>query len=81
MNVSSAIGITRSFLSGEIMKRFLKAGGKSAAVFADKGFYLGCGSVRYQFHRMPRKKRQMMIADVRYPTEKLNSVLNSLRDG
>lgn len=33
MNVSSAIGITRSFSSGEIMKRFLKAGGKICGSF------------------------------------------------
>lgn len=79
MNVSSAIGITRSFSSGEVMKRFIKAGGKSAAVFADKGFYLGCGSIRYQLHRMPWKKRQMMIADVRYAPEKLNAVLNAFQ--
>lgn len=79
MNVSSAIGVIRSFSDGDVMKRFIKAGGKSAAVFADKGFYLGCGSVRYQIKRMPWKKRQMMIADVRDAPEKLNAALNAFQ--
>lgn len=79
MNVTTAIGITRSFSSSDVMKRFIKAGGKSAAVFADKGFYLGCGSVRYQLSRMPWKKRQLMIADVRESPEKLNAALNAFQ--
>ena len=42
-----AIGVLRSFARKRDMSAFLKSGGKTMALFADNGFYLGCGSVRY----------------------------------
>lgn len=59
INVSSAIGVLRSFARKEDMTAFIKSGKKTLALFADHGFYLGCGSVRYNLHKMPWKKNVM----------------------
>lgn len=56
INVSSAIGATRSFARKEDMIAFIKSGKKTIALFADNGFYLGCGSVKYNLRKMPWKK-------------------------
>ena len=76
INVSSAIGVLRSFARKEDMKSFIKSGKKTMALFADNGFYLGCGSVRYNLKKMPRKKKVMKTCDVRKPTKEIVSVLN-----
>lgn len=47
INVSSAIGVLRSFARKSDMKKFMQSGGKTIVLFADNGFYLGCGSVKY----------------------------------
>ncbi|MEG0473990.1 MAG: hypothetical protein RR588_16820, partial [Solibacillus sp.] len=59
INVSSAIGVLRSFARKQDMKAFMKSGKKTLALFADDGFYLGCGSVKYNLHKMPWKKNRM----------------------
>lgn len=79
INVSSAIGVLRSFARKEDMKAFIKSGGKTLALFADNGFYLGCGSVRYNLRKMPWKKAQMKTCDVRKPTEEIVEVLNGFQ--
>lgn len=76
INVSSAIGVLRSFARKEDMSAFMKFGRKTMALFADNGFYLGCGSVRYHLRKMPWKKNVMKTCDVRKPTEEIVSVLN-----
>lgn len=77
INVSSAIGVLRSFARKRDMSAFLKSGGKTMALFADNGFYLGCGSVRYNLRKMPWKKRQMRTCDVRKTTAEIVAELNA----
>lgn len=77
INVSSAIGVLRSFARKEDRRAFLKAGGKTLALFADQGFYLGSGSVRYQLHKMPWKKTKMKTFDVRKTTAEIVAMLNA----
>lgn len=79
VNVSSAIGVLRSFARAEDMKSFVKSGKKTVALFADNGFYLGCGSVRYNLRKMPYKKKIMKTCDVRKPTEEIVSTLNEFQ--
>lgn len=76
VNVSSAIGVLRSFARKEDMSAFISSGKKTLALFADNGFYLGCGSVRYNLKKMPWKKKVMKTCDVRRPTEEIVSLLN-----
>lgn len=76
INISSAIGVTRSFARKQDMKKFMKSGRKTIALFADNGFYLGCGSVKYNLHKMPWKKSKMKTCDVRKPTAEIVSMLN-----
>lgn len=76
ISVSSAIGALRSFAREEDMSKFMKSGKKTMALFADGGFYLGCGSVRYNLKKMPWKKNIMKTCDVRKPTEEIVKVLN-----
>ncbi|MBQ5319357.1 MAG: phenylacetate--CoA ligase family protein [Oscillospiraceae bacterium] len=76
INVSSAIGALRSFARKDDMTAFMKSGKKTMALFADGGFYLGCGSVRYNLRKMPWKKKVMRTCDVRKPTDEIVSTLN-----
>lgn len=79
INVSSAIGVLRSFARKEDMKKFMKSGGKTIALFADNGFYLGCGSVKYNLRKMPWKKNKMRTCDVRKPTQEIVDILNAFQ--
>jgi len=79
INVSSAIGVSRSFARKQDMKRFMRHGGKTIALFADNGFYLGCGSVRYNLRKMPWKKNKMKTCDVRKPMQDIVSMLNEFQ--
>ena len=76
INVSSAIGVSRSFARKEDMSAFLRSGGKSLALFADNGFYLASGSVKYNLRKMPWKKNKMKTCDIRKPTEEIVAFLN-----
>ena len=76
INVSSAIGVLRSYARKEDMSAFLKSGKKTMALFADNGFYLGCGSVKYNLKKMPWKKNKMKTLDVRKPTAEIVNMLN-----
>ncbi|MEG1352480.1 MAG: AMP-binding protein [Oscillospiraceae bacterium] len=76
INVSSAIGVLRSFARKQDMKAFMKSGKKTLALFADDGFYLGCGSVKYNLHKMPWKKNRMKTLDVRKPISEIVAMLN-----
>lgn len=78
-SVSSAIGVLRSFARKQDMKAFLKSGRKTIALYADDGFYLGCGSVRYNLQRMPWKKNTMKTCDVRKPIKEIVDTLNSFQ--
>lgn len=78
-NVASAIGVLRSFARSEDMKRFMKHGGKTVALFADNGFYLGSGSVKYNLRKMPWKKKKMMTCEVRDSADIINKRLNEFQ--
>ena len=75
-NVNAAVGIRRSFARKEDFRKFLRSGGKTMGLFADKGFFLATGSVRANLRKMPWKKRQMMTFEVRKPVEEIVEVLN-----
>lgn len=79
INVSSAIGVLRSFARKQDMKAFMKNGGKTLALFADNGFYLGCGSVKYNLRKMPWKKHKMKTCDVRKPIPEIVALLNDFQ--
>lgn len=76
INISSAIGVLRSFARKEDMRAFIKSGKKTLALFADDGFYLGCGSVKYNLRKMPWKKNRMKNFDVRKPVSDIVAMLN-----
>lgn len=76
INVSSAIGVLRSFARKSDLRAFMKSGGKTIALFADNGFYLGTGSVKHTLRKMPWKKKKMKTFDVRNPIAKITDVLN-----
>lgn len=79
INVSSAIGVLRSFARKQDMKTFMKNGKKTIALFADNGFYLGCGSVKYNLRKMPWKKHKMKTCDVRKPIAEIVELLNDFQ--
>lgn len=76
INVASAIGVLRSFARKEDMKAFIKQGKKNVALFAEGGFYLASGSVKYNLRKMPWKKKMMKSYDVRNKTQDIVDMLN-----
>lgn len=76
INVASAIGVLRSFARKQDMKAFMRQGKKNAALFADGGFYLASGSVKYNLNKMPWKKNKMKTYDVRNKTQDIVDMLN-----
>lgn len=79
INVSSAIGVERSFARKQDMKSFIQQGGRTMALYADNGFYLGCGSVRYNQRKMPWKRNKMKTCDVRLPMNQIVDTLNQFQ--
>lgn len=78
-HVMSGIAACRSYARQEDLKAFFKRGGKSIAVFANEGFYLGNSSIRSRLLMMPWKKRQMAISSALYPVERIVSDLNAFQ--
>ena len=78
-NIMDAVSILRSYARKEDMKKFIKKGGKSAAVYATGGFYLGVSTVRSKLLKMPWKKKQIMIASILDPVEKIVEQLNAFQ--
>ena len=76
INVSSAIGVLRSFARKQDMKDFIKQGKKNMALFAEGGFYLASGSIKYNLNKMPWKKNIMKSYDVRNKTQDIVDMLN-----
>ena len=76
INVSSAISVLRSFARKQDMKAFMKQGKKNVALFAEGGFYLASGSVKYNLQKMPWKKNVMKSFDVRKRTQDIVDMLN-----
>lgn len=76
INVASAIGVLRSFARKQDMKEFMRQGKKNAALFADGGFYLASGSVKYNLNKMPWKRNKMKTYDVRNKTQDIVDMLN-----
>lgn len=76
INVSSAISVLRSFARKQDMKAFMKQGKKNVALFAEGGFYLASGSVKYNLQKMPWKKNVMKSFDVRKKTRDIVDMLN-----
>ena len=77
--VVDGIGAMRTFARKEDMKAYMKAGGKSMGLYADDGFYVGCGSIRKKLLMMPWKKRQLGIEDVRKPIDEIVDRLNEFQ--
>ncbi|RNF41261.1 phenylacetate--CoA ligase family protein [Planococcus salinus] len=78
MNVVSAIALMRAIARRQDFAAFLKKGKKTAGLFVDGGFYLGCGTVRYNQLRRPWKKDQIIV-DVRQPLEVIVNQLNDFQ--
>lgn len=77
INVSSAISVLRSFARKQDMKAFMKQGKKNVALFAEGGFYLASGSVKYNLQKMPWKKNVMKSFDVRKKAQDIVDMLNA----
>ncbi len=79
MNVLDALAVTRSMAYKGVMGRLVKAGGKSAAVYATGGHYLGVASVRYKQYKNPLKAKQFAVFSVLWPVEHIVEQLNAFR--
>lgn len=77
MNIMDALSLVRGTAHKEDLWRLIKAGGKSAAIYATGGFYLGYSSIRRKQFQNPRKAKQLSIFSVFSP---LNEIVAELND-
>ena len=81
-NVNAAMGavnIDRGFVRGDIMRAYIRRGGKTIGVFATGGFYLSNSTVRSRLLQMPWKKRQMGITSALLPVPEIVRQLNAFQ--
>lgn len=78
-NVMGGIAACRSYARKDDLAAFIKRGGKSIAVFADEGFYLGNSSIRSRLRTMPWKKKQLAVSSALYPIPKIVEQLNQFQ--
>ncbi len=78
-NVMGGISARRSYARKEDLVAFIKRGGKSIGVFADKGFYLGNSSIRSRLRSMPWKKKQLAVSSALYPVAEIVQQLNEFQ--
>ena len=74
-----ALAVLRAMAYEGVMGKLVKAGGKSAAVYATGGHYLGVASVRYKQYKNPLKAKQFTVLSVLWPVERI--VESSTRSG
>ena len=79
LNVLDALAVLRSMAYKGVMGKLVKAGGKSAAVYATGGHYLGVASVRYKQYKNPLKAKQFTVLSVLWPVERIVEQLNAFR--
>ncbi|MDF2890733.1 MAG: coenzyme synthetase-like protein [Clostridia bacterium] len=79
MNVMDAMSFVRATAHKEDFWKLIKAGGKSAAIYATEGFYLGYSSVRRKQMQNPRKAKQLGIFSVFSPLHEIVSKLNDFQ--
>ena len=77
LNVLDALAVSRSIAYKGTMMKLIKAGGKSAAVYATGGHYLGVASVRFKQYKNPLKAKQFAVFSVLSP---LKEIVNSLNE-
>ena len=79
LNVMDALAVTRSVAYKGIMMKLIKVGGKSAAVYATGGHYLGIASVRYKQYKNPLKAKQFAVFSVLSPIPEIVQKLNDFQ--
>lgn len=79
LNVMDALAVTRAMAYKGIMMKLVKAGGKSAAIYATGGHYLGVASVRYKQFKNPAKAKQISVFSVLSPIEEIVRNLNDFQ--
>ena len=74
--VIDALAVTRSIAYKGTMWQLIKAGGKSAAIYATTGHYFGVASVRNKQIKNPLKAKQFTVLSAQMPIEDLVRKLN-----
>jgi phenylacetate-coenzyme A ligase PaaK-like adenylate-forming protein len=79
LNVMDAMALIRATAYKEDLWKLIKAGGKSAAIYATAGFYLGCSSIRRKQLLNPRKAKQLRMISVFSPLHEIVAELNQFQ--
>ncbi len=79
MNVMNALAATRSMAYKGVMSKLVKRGGRSAAVYATGGHYLGVASVRNRQMKNRLKAKQFAVYSVLWPMEEIVEKLNKFQ--
>ena len=78
-NAFFAIMYRRGFASQKDMKMFAKSGYKAMTLFADNGFYLGCGYVQHTLKKLPWLKDRIKTCDIHRPISEIVDELNQFQ--
>jgi phenylacetate-coenzyme A ligase PaaK-like adenylate-forming protein len=79
MNVVSALNLVRSvpsWLSRDVMRGMMRMGGRTAAVWATDGHFLGIGMAKRQIKQRPSRAERMQVFSVLTPIRELVAALN-----
>lgn len=79
LNVLDALAISRAVAYKGIMGKLVKGGGRSAAIYATGGHYLGVASVKHKQYKNPMKARQFVVLSVLSPLQELVGELNKFQ--
>lgn len=78
-NAFFAIMYCRGFAHQKDMKSFIKNGCKEITLFADNGFYLGCGYVQHTLNKHPWLKKMVKTCDIHKPLSEIVDELNQFQ--
>lgn len=81
LNVMDALAVTRSMAYKGVMWKLVKAGGRSAAIYASGGHYLGVAATRRKQYHNPVKGKQFAVYSVLWPIDEIVAKLNAFKPG
>lgn len=79
LSALDALAVSRAVAHKGVMMKLVKKGGRSAAIYANGGHYLGIASVRRKQIKNPLKAKQFKVLSVLSPIEEIVEALNGFQ--
>lgn len=79
ISICTSIGSSRVFSQSEDRKKYEHSMARTAALFAENGFYFSCSFIRYFKDNYPLVKHNIMTCDIRKPVSDIVEALNKFK--